>query len=216
MANSRREKSAETIVPDYVLIREGSNLSQVRSNESYPMKGRMQTILNNETSPQKNRTVSEGYVGGQTYIGITESTLTNKHFTEYGLMEFILSPSNLNQAYLRVKPNQGAGGVDKMETESLKDYLVTHKEELIHSILEGNYRPNPVRRVKYPRTMEVNASWVSPRLLTESSSRLLPKFCHLFTRNSIHQTAMASVLVAVPIRHSKSVSSISMKIIAMP
>lgn len=151
MANSRREKSAETIVPDYVLIREGSNLSQVRSNESYPMKGRMQTILNNETSPQKNRTVSEGYVGGQTYIGITESTLTNKHFTEYGLMEFILSPSNLNQAYLRVKPNQGAGGVDKMETESLKDYLVTHKEELIHSILEGNYRPNPVRRVEIPK-----------------------------------------------------------------
>lgn len=48
MANSRREKSAETIVPDYVLIREGSNLSQVSSNESYPMKERMQTILKND------------------------------------------------------------------------------------------------------------------------------------------------------------------------
>ena len=152
MANSRREKSAETIVPDYGLIREGSNLSQVRSNESYLMKERMQTILNNDkTYPQKNRTASEGYVGGQTYIGITETALTNKHFTEYGLMEFILSPSNLNQAYLRVKSNHGAGGVDKMEVESLKDYLLTHKEELIHSILEGNYRPNPVRRVEIPK-----------------------------------------------------------------
>ena len=152
MANSRREKSAETIVPDYGLIREGSNLSQVRSNESYLMKERMQTILNNDkTYPQKNRTASEGYVGGQTYIGITETALTNKHFTEYGLMEFILSPSNLNQAYLRVKENHGAGDVDKMNVESLKDYLLTHKEELIHSILEGNYRPNPVRRVEIPK-----------------------------------------------------------------
>src|SRR5690606_8654022 len=62
-----------------------------------------------------------------------------------------VSSSNLNKAYLQVKRNKGAGGVDKMEVESLKDYLVTHKDELITSILKGTYRPNPVRRVLIPK-----------------------------------------------------------------
>ena len=34
-----------------------------------------------------------------------------------------------------------------MEVESLKDYLVTHKDKLTTSILKSTYRPNPVRRV---------------------------------------------------------------------
>lgn len=41
--------------------------------------------------------------------------------------------------------------MDKMEVESLKDYLVTHKDKLIASILKGTYRPNPVRRVLIPK-----------------------------------------------------------------
>ncbi|WP_439489416.1 hypothetical protein [Algoriphagus sp.] len=66
-------------------------------------------------------------------------------------MEFILSPENLNAAYLQVKRNKGAGGVDKMEVESLRDYLVANKDELTMAILWGNYRPNPVRRVEIPK-----------------------------------------------------------------
>ncbi len=84
-------------------------------------------------------------------MGITENNLTNNHLFEYGLLEFIMSPTNLNAAYLQVKRNKGAGGVDKMEVESLKDYLVTHGEELISSIQRGKYRPNPVRRVEIPK-----------------------------------------------------------------
>jgi len=116
------------------------------------MKERMQNISNNpETYPQKNRTASEGYVGGQTYMGITENTLTATPFTNKGLLEFILSPSNLNQAYLRVKSNQGVGGVDKMEVDSLKSYLSTHKESFISSLYQGKYSPNPVLRVEIPK-----------------------------------------------------------------
>src|SRR5690606_39926046 len=69
----------------------------------------------------------------------------------YGLLEFILSPNNLNEAYRRVKRKKGAGGVDKMEVESLKDYLISNKDELTASILAGKYRPNPVRRVEIPK-----------------------------------------------------------------
>src|SRR5690606_2569801 len=93
---------------------------------------------------KRSRTASEGYVGGQTFLWITENNLTDTNQLENGLLELIVSPSNLNKAYLQVKRNKGAGGVDKMEVESLKDYLVTHKDELITSILKGTYRPNPV------------------------------------------------------------------------
>jgi len=112
----------------------------------------MQKIFGDSKNwPQKNRTESEGYVGVQTYIGITENTLTSNYQSENGLLEYILSPSNLNRAYKQVKRNKGAGGVDKMQVESLKDYLICHKDELITSIQQGKYRPNPVRRVEIPK-----------------------------------------------------------------
>jgi len=117
------------------------------------MKERMQKIFEkSKTCPQKNRTESEGYVGGQTFIWITETDDINKSRPDkYGLLEMILSPTNLNQAYLSVKRNKGAGGIDKMEVKQLGDYLSKHKDDLIHSILEGKYQPNPVRRVEIPK-----------------------------------------------------------------
>lgn len=115
------------------------------------MKGREQKIFEEKTCPQKNRTESEGYVGGQTFMRITENKLTEDNQSGYGMLEYILSPSNLNAAYLQVKRNRGAGGIDKMEVESLKDYLVSHKEELSTAILRGRYRPNAVRRVEIPK-----------------------------------------------------------------
>ncbi|MCC5936278.1 MAG: hypothetical protein JJU34_03245, partial [Lunatimonas sp.] len=115
------------------------------------MKDREQNIFEEKTCPQKNRTASEGNVGGQTFMWITENKLTDYNQLGYGMLEYILSPSNLNRAYLQVKRNKGVGGVDKMEVESLKDYLVSHKDELITTILRGEYRPNPVRRVEIPK-----------------------------------------------------------------
>ena len=116
------------------------------------MKEREQKIFGlPKTCPQNNRTESEGYAEGQTFIWITENNATDSNRLGYGLLEYILSPSNLNAAYKQVKRNKGAGGVDRMEVESLKDYLVSYKDELITSILRGKYCPNPVRRVEIPK-----------------------------------------------------------------
>lgn len=114
------------------------------------MKGRKQKI-SQDNYLQNDRTASEDYVGVQTLMWITENNLTSLMQTGYGLLEQILSPSNLNAAYKRVVGNKGAGGVDEMEVESLKDYLIEQKETLIASILGGKYRPNPVRRVLIPK-----------------------------------------------------------------
>jgi len=114
------------------------------------MKGGKQKI-SKDTCLQNSRAEPEGYAGGQTFIWMTENNLTNADKPEYGLLEQILSPMNLNRAFKRVRSNRGSGGVDKMEVESLKDYLVTNKEKLMQSILDGSYRPNPVRRVEIPK-----------------------------------------------------------------
>jgi retron-type reverse transcriptase len=113
------------------------------------MRGRKQK-KSEDTCPQEDRAELESNVEGQTFIRITESDNTNNP-QEYRLLEYILSPENMNRAYKQVKTNQGAGGVDKMSTEQLKDYLIDNKEQLIQSVLDGNYRPNPVRRLDIPK-----------------------------------------------------------------
>ena len=114
------------------------------------MKGGKQKI-SQDTCLQNSRAEPEGYAGGQTFIWMTENNLTNADKPEYGMLEQILSPANLNRAYKRVRSNKGSGGIDKMEVESLKDYLVENKDKLLQSILDGKYRPNPVRRVEIPK-----------------------------------------------------------------
>jgi RNA-directed DNA polymerase len=140
------------------------------------MKGGKQKI-SLDTCLQKNRAELDGYVEGQTFMRITENNLTNNNELGYGLLEFILSPNNLNQAYLQVKRNKGAGGIDKMEVESLKDYLVRHKDELVKSILEGKYQPNPVRRVEIPKengkTRQLGIPTVVDRVIQQSVSQVL-------------------------------------------
>ena len=106
------------------------------------MEGRKQNI-SQDSSPRNERTVSGGYAGVQTYIGITDNTLTEVNFTEEHLLEHILSPSNLNEAYRQVVSNKGAGGIDGMDTSDLLSWLSIHKDTLINSLYKGAYRPNP-------------------------------------------------------------------------
>lgn len=82
---------------------------------------------------------------------ITENNITDASSEGYGLLEQILDPSNLNKAYRQVKKNKGAHGVDGMSTDALMEYLKQNGKMLREAILDGKYRPRPVRRVKIPK-----------------------------------------------------------------
>lgn len=114
------------------------------------MNGREQKT-DNDTCWRKDRAALEGYVEGQTFLWMTEKGNTNTAQHAPSLLEFILSPSNLNEAYKRVRRNDGSGGVDGMDTKALLKYLHHHREELITSLSEGSYKPQPVRRVDIPK-----------------------------------------------------------------
>ena len=151
-SNACREKSAEVILPAEDSGREGLNPTEVNNRKSYRMKGRMQKIsTQSDSRPQKDRPEAEGYAGVQTYMRVADGYLTTEQPRQYPLLEAILSPTNLNKAYLQVKRNGGAAGVDKMECDRLLGYLLEHEETLTESIRQRTYRPNPVRRVEIPK-----------------------------------------------------------------
>ncbi|MFR0530737.1 group II intron reverse transcriptase/maturase, partial [Limosilactobacillus reuteri subsp. suis] len=64
--------------------------------------------------------------------------------TDYGegkgmsvtIQDLVLDRNNLNQAYLRVKRNKGAAGIDDMTVNDLLPYLRENKTELIASLRE--------------------------------------------------------------------------------
>ncbi|BAE86341.1 hypothetical protein DSY4552 [Desulfitobacterium hafniense Y51] len=117
----------------------------------------------------------------------TDNTNTNKQ-TE-GLLEQILSDANIDKAYKQVKRNKGAGGIDGMQVNELSHFLKDHKEELVKSILEGKYRPQPVRRVEIPKengkTRKLGIPTVVDRLIQQAITQVLsPIFEKQFSDNS--------------------------------
>jgi RNA-directed DNA polymerase len=66
------------------------------------------------------------------------------------LMERILARENMQQAWVRVRSNQGAPGSD-MSLEDFPAYACEHWSEIRQSLLDGCYQPRPVRRVVIPK-----------------------------------------------------------------
>src|SRR5262249_56255589 len=61
-------------------------------------------------------------------------------------MEAIVEGENLKQALAQVKRNKGAAGIDGMSVDELPAYLKKHWPMIRAQLLEGTYKPQPVRR----------------------------------------------------------------------
>ena len=100
---------------------------------------------------QKDRVELEEYVGAPS-ISLTLDKKQNAEIKyANGLLEKIIDRNNLNQAFKKVKSNKGSYGIDGMKVDELLQYLKENGDSLRQSILEGNYKPNPVRRVEIPK-----------------------------------------------------------------
>ncbi len=67
------------------------------------------------------------------------------------LLERILSPENLQAAWLRVKANGGAAGVDGMTIAQFPAFARQHWGKIRSRLMAGTYHPAPVRRVFIPK-----------------------------------------------------------------
>lgn len=109
-------------------------------------------------------------------------TMPGKEFFFFSIMlEEILDIRNVQKAFKQVTANKGAGGIDGMQTDELRDYLNTNWQTLRSNILKGDYRPSAVRKVEIPKSSGgrrmLGVPTVIDRLIQQSISQWLsPKY----------------------------------------
>ncbi|PRD67379.1 group II intron reverse transcriptase/maturase, partial [Malikia spinosa] len=94
-----------------------------------------------------------------------------------GLLEAALTRQNLQTAWKRVKANKGAAGVDGLDIEQTAELLRTNWTEIRHELLQGCYRPSPVRKVMIPKPdgsqRELGIPTVLDRLIQQALLQVL-------------------------------------------
>lgn len=106
------------------------------------------------------------------------------------VMEQVASSANLNRAYKRVKANKGAPGVDGMTVSDLRGWIADNRERLIVSLLDGSYRPQPVKGVEIPKPdgkgmRQLGIPTVVDRLVQQAILQVLePRFDPTFSASS--------------------------------
>src|SRR6266542_1556526 len=66
-------------------------------------------------------------------------------------MEAVVERENLRKALAQVKRNKGAAGAGGMTVDDLPAYLKEHWPTIRAQLLDGTYKPQPVRRVEIPK-----------------------------------------------------------------
>lgn len=100
-------------------------------------------------------------------------------------MEEIVSRENATAAWLAVKRNGGAAGIDRMTTGQLRDHIRAHWASIQTKLLAGTYVPSPVRRVEIPKPNggtralgipTVQDRWIQQMLLQKLQAIFDPTF----------------------------------------
>ena len=130
------------------------------------------------------------YAEVSAYQRIAENNDIITDFQTDKLMEKILSNDNLNQAYKKVKSNKGAGGVDGMNVDELLSFLRDNGTQLKQQLMDGKYKPNPVRRVEIPKETKgefrkLGVPTVADRVFQQAITQVLtPIYEEQFSENS--------------------------------
>ncbi|WP_247988128.1 reverse transcriptase domain-containing protein [Bradyrhizobium sp. 186] len=108
---------------------------------------------------------------------------------ETRLTEEIVSRANMIAAYHRVLANKGAAGIDRMTVEQLQPHLKEHWSRIREELLEGRYRPQPVRGVEIPKPgggmRQLGIPTVVDRLIQQAMHQvLMPLFDPGFSKAS--------------------------------
>ena len=77
--------------------------------------------------------------------------MTGKEEKYMGLLEEITAEENMALARQRVKRNKGSAGIDGMSVQELDKYFMENGTAIRQSVMEGKYRPRPVRGVEIPK-----------------------------------------------------------------
>lgn len=94
-----------------------------------------------------------------------------------GLLAQALASANMVRAWKRVKANRGSAGVDGRTIAETAEHLKTHWPRIREALLDGSYRPAPVRRVEIPKpgggVRELGIPTVTDRLIQQALLQVL-------------------------------------------
>lgn len=109
--------------------------------------------------------------------------------TGSALLCAMLTRENLQQAWKRVKANKGAAGVDGLDIDQTARQLMNTWPEIREQLIQGTYRPRPVRKVAIPKPeggmRELGIPTVVDRLIQQALLQVLqPILDPQFSRSS--------------------------------
>lgn len=94
-----------------------------------------------------------------------------------GLLAQALARENMQRAWKRVKANKGAAGVDGLDITQTKEHLKHAWPEIRRRLMDGTYKPHPVRRVGIPKPdgseRELGIPTVTDRLIQQALLQVL-------------------------------------------
>src|ERR1035437_10224967 len=76
-----------------------------------------------------------------------------------GLLSVVLARENMQQAWKRVRANKGAAGIDGLGIDETAERLLWEWPAIREQLLQGTYRPQPVRRVMIPKPEGGERAW---------------------------------------------------------
>ena len=88
------------------------------------------------------------HVEGELFASKAESVFPDRGMQ---LMEAVVERGNLHAALKQVVRNDGGPGIDGMTVKELPEYLKREWPKIRRQLLNGEYTPKPVKRVKIPK-----------------------------------------------------------------
>jgi RNA-directed DNA polymerase len=134
----------------------------------------------------------EGKGEAQVYSGRgieTQTASTTQVSLAHDLMEAVVAAGNMRSALRKVRSNKGSPGVDGMTVEQMGEHLRIAWPKLRENLLNGEYRPSPIRRVDIPKadggTRQLGIPTVVDRLVQQALLQVLePLYDPTFSPNS--------------------------------